>query len=65
MSQPTKVSLTKGQMKKVLSQFNGTKKRKGIKNARKISQDLEIPHRQVMYFLEEEGLRYYAFGSYC
>lgn len=65
MSQPKQVNLTKGQMKKVLSAFNGTKKREGVKSAKKIASDVGVPYRQVMLFLEDEGLRWYSPGSYA
>jgi len=49
---------------KVLSYFNGNKKQKPIKDARKIASLVGVPRRQVMLFLESESLRTYSENSY-
>jgi len=59
MSKPKTLTLSKAQQKTVLKEF-----KKGVTNARAISDDKWIPHRQIMLFLEQEGLRTYAPGSY-
>ena len=64
MSKQYEVKLTKVQQRKVLSMFNGNKKRKGVKSAHTIASNLSVPRHYVMYFLETEGLRSYSESSY-
>ncbi len=46
--------------KRIVSTFN-----KETKDARKIAAKLGVPRRDVMIFLEDNGLRTYSFGSYA
>lgn len=64
MSRPTEVKLTKKDQRVVMSMWTGNKKEKGIKNARKIAENLDLPRHHVMYFLSENGLKNYSEGSY-
>lgn len=50
---------------KVEKMFTGTKKVRGVKNARVIAERLGISRREVMSYLEDRGLRRYSPGSYC
>lgn len=59
MSKPTEVTLKKGEQKKVLRAMKKTS------NARSIAEVLSLPRRQVMYFLETEGLKTYSPQSYA
>lgn len=49
---------------KILSLFNGNKKQKPIRDARKIASLVGVPRRVVMFFLESEHLRNYSDNSY-
>ena len=64
MSKPKVMNLKKMDQKKVLGFFNGNKKRSPIRNARKIAEMTDLPHRQVMLFLEQERLTSYSDSSY-
>lgn len=50
---------------RILKIYEGTKKQKGIKDARKIAMLTGTPRRQVMSFLESENLASYSTGSYA
>ena len=60
MAKPQEVTIPKRAQKSVLSMFKKT-----TKDARRISDELQLPRHQVMYFLETEGLKEYSEGSYC
>lgn len=64
MSRPTEVKLSKKDQKIILSMWIGNKKEKGIKNARRIAEMINLPRHHVMYFLSENGLKNYSEGSY-
>jgi hypothetical protein len=59
MAKPKTLTLNKKQQNTVLKEFQ-----KGNTNARAISNDKWLPHRQIMLLLEQEGLKTYAPGSY-
>ena len=65
MSRPTEVKLSKKDQKTVLSMWGGNKKEKGIKNARKIAEMLNLPRHYVMAFLENQGKCSFSESSYC
>jgi hypothetical protein len=50
---------------RILKIFEGTKTKKGVKDARKIAQLVGAPRRQVMNFLEQENKADYSVGSYA
>jgi len=50
---------------RILKLYEGTAKKKGIKDARKIAEIIGVPRRQVMAFLEDERLADYSVGSYA
>lgn len=50
---------------RILKIYEGTAKKKGVKDARKIAETLNVPRRQVMEFLENERLVTYSDGSYA
>ncbi len=56
--------LTKKEQQQVLSMFKGSKQAIGIKNARKIAEDLHLPRARVMTFLNDRGLTRYKPSSY-
>jgi len=56
--------LKKSTQNRILKLYTGSKNRKGIHNARTIAEMLDVPRRQVMAFLEDEGVTSYASGSY-
>jgi len=56
--------LTKKQEQQVLSMFTGSKQRKGIHNGRVIAENLGLPRRRVMEFLNSKNLTRYSEGSY-
>jgi len=56
---PSSITLSKKDQKSVLSKFKTTK------SARTIAESLGISHRQVMAFLEHQGLASYSEGSYA
>ncbi|HQJ75571.1 MAG TPA: hypothetical protein PKW14_08325 [Bacteroidota bacterium] len=64
MAKPKEVTLNKIQKQQILSYYNGKKTGVPVKNARKISESTNLSRRQVMYFLEKEGLKKYSQGSY-
>jgi hypothetical protein len=64
MAKPTQVTLNKKQQSWVLSSYFGNKTRKPTCNARLISERYGLPVRQVMFFLEEQGLNMYSEGTY-
>lgn len=49
---------------KIVKMWEGSKKTKGIKDARKIGETLNIPRRTIMAFLESKKLTRYSPGSY-
>jgi len=65
MSRPATVKLTKKDQKEVMSMWMGNKKEKGIKNARKIAEILNLPRHHVMAFLEERRECSFSESSYC
>ena len=58
MSKPTEITLKKREQNKILKAFKTTK------DPRKIASSNDLPHRQVMFFLENQGLKTYADNSY-
>jgi hypothetical protein len=60
MAQSISKPLSKKEQTSVLSMFQGTKQKKGIKNARTIAESLDLSRKQVMLFLNEKGLTNYA-----
>ena len=65
MSRPTEVRLSKKDQKTVLFMWEGGKKEKGIKNARKIAELVNLPRHHVMAFLEYQGKCSFSESSYC
>jgi hypothetical protein len=65
MAKPDVVNLSKKDQKTVLSMWMGNKKEKGIKNARKIAETLNLPRHHVMAFLEDRGECSFSEKSYC
>lgn len=59
MSKPTEVSLTKKDQKTILGLF-----KKGITNCRTLAKEINSSRREVMFFLESQGLMSYSEGSY-
>lgn len=49
---------------RILKMYEGTTKKRGVKDARKIAETIGVPRRQVMAFLENERLADYSEGSY-
>ena len=56
--------LTKKDQEQILRMFKGTNRVTGIKNARKISEELNLPRARVMTFLNDRGLTSYKPSSY-
>lgn len=59
MARPTSINLTSKEQKSVLSAF------KHSTNARAIAEDLGLPRRQVMAFLESKRMAHYSEGAYA
>ena len=64
MAKTKELKLNKIQKQQILSYYNGKKTGAPITDARKISESTNLSRRQVMYFLEKEGLKKYSQGSY-
>ena len=58
MAKPKTMTLKKREQNRVLKNF------KTRNNPRKIASILGLPHRQIMLFLEQKGLKIYAKNSY-
>jgi len=58
MAKLTSVNLSKKEQASILKSW------KTCKNARTISEHLSLPNRQVMFFIESQGLSRYSEGSY-
>ena len=58
MAKPTKVTLKKREQNKILKAL------KTKKDPRAIARSLNLPHRQIMLFLEQQGLKVYCKNSY-
>jgi phage pi2 protein 07 len=56
--------LKKSTQNRILKMWEGSKNRKGVHSARAIAEMLGVPRRQVMTFLENEGVTSYSEGSY-
>jgi DNA-binding MurR/RpiR family transcriptional regulator len=56
--------LTKKEQTVVLTMFKGTKKQKGVKNARTIAASTGFSRNAVMRFLNESGLTSYAESNF-
>ena len=59
MARPTRITLSSKEQKSILSAF------KHSTNARTISEDLGLPRRQVMAFLESKRLASFSEGAYA
>lgn len=57
--------MNKATQNRILKTFEGSKKQKGIKDARKIAEIVGVPRRTVMEFLEDNKLATYSNGSYA
>lgn len=58
MSKPSQLTISKKEMKAIMKEWRTTT------NARKIAQKLNLPHRQVMLYLEQNHFASYSDGSY-
>lgn len=59
MPKPTQLILNKTNQKEILKEFKNNSR-----NARTIAKTLNLPYRQIMFFLEQQKLRVYAEESY-
>ena len=59
------MTLNASTQKKILSMWEGNTKKKGVKDPRAIAEQLAVPRRQVMQFVEEQDLASYSEGSYA
>lgn len=59
------MTLKASQKNRILKVWEGSKKQKGVKGARKIAEIVGVPRRQVMEYLESERLADYSQGSYA
>lgn len=56
--------ITKSVKSRVIKLYEGNKKTKGIKDARRIASQLNVPRREVMRFLQDEMNHDYSTGSF-
>ncbi len=58
------MTISKQMQKQIVNLYKGTKTSKGMRNARKIAQTLNLPRRKVMAYLTEQKIARYSSGSF-